>query len=80
MIEAIRTSETSVYSNQTTRCHISEGSRLHTRCRENLKSHKVPIVLIDLLTADLYLQQTNIQPSELYKTTRNLFRKYCEVI
>jgi hypothetical protein len=37
---AIRTTETSVYSNETTRRYIPEGSNLHTprRC-ENLKSH-----------------------------------------
>jgi hypothetical protein len=39
MMEAVRTSETSVYYNETTRRYIPEGSDLHTRCRENLKSH-----------------------------------------
>jgi len=28
MMEAVRTSETSVYSNDTTRCYIPEGSNL----------------------------------------------------
>jgi hypothetical protein len=32
-------SETSVYYD-TTRCHIPQGCLLHTRCRENLKSHQ----------------------------------------
>jgi hypothetical protein len=40
MIEAVRTSETSVYSETTWR-YIPEGSNLHTRRRENLKSHEI---------------------------------------
>jgi hypothetical protein len=34
----MRTSETSVYFNETTRRHISDGCHLHTRRHENLKS------------------------------------------
>jgi hypothetical protein len=37
-MDAVRTSETSVYS-ETTGRYIPEGSNLHTRRRENLKSH-----------------------------------------
>jgi hypothetical protein len=37
-MEAVRTSETSVHSKQTTRSYIPEDSKLHTRRRENLKS------------------------------------------
>jgi hypothetical protein len=40
MMEAVRTSETSVYSSETTRHCIPEDSHLHTRRRENLKSHE----------------------------------------
>jgi hypothetical protein len=40
MIEAVRTSETSVHFNVTTRRYIPVDSKLHTRRRENLKSHK----------------------------------------
>jgi hypothetical protein len=40
-MEAVRTSETSVYSNETTRRYISEESHLHTRLRENLKSERL---------------------------------------
>jgi hypothetical protein len=36
MMEAVRTSETSVCSKQTTRHNISESSHLHTRSDENL--------------------------------------------
>jgi hypothetical protein len=39
MIEAQSTSETSVNFYQTTRRNNSEDSHLHTRRRENLKSH-----------------------------------------
>jgi hypothetical protein len=39
MIEAVRISETSVNSNETTRLYIPEGSNFHIRRRENLKSH-----------------------------------------
>jgi hypothetical protein len=38
MMEAVRTSETSVHFNVTTQCHIPEETKLHTRRRKNLKS------------------------------------------
>jgi hypothetical protein len=40
MTEAVRTSEKSVNFNVTTRRYIPEDSKLHTRRREKLKSHK----------------------------------------
>jgi hypothetical protein len=40
MMEAASTSETSVNLYQTTRCNNPADSHLHTRRRENLKSHK----------------------------------------
>jgi hypothetical protein len=51
-MEAVRTSETSVYSNETTWRYVPEGSKLHTRRRENLKSR----------TANLYGEATLIMP------------------
>jgi hypothetical protein len=39
MLEAVRTSETSVNFNVTARRYIPEDSELHNRRRENLKSH-----------------------------------------
>jgi hypothetical protein len=42
MMEAVRTSETSVNFYETTRRNIPEGCHLHTRRRENLKSHLRP--------------------------------------
>jgi hypothetical protein len=41
MMEVVRTSETSVNFNVTTRRYIPEDSKLHVRSRENLKSHTV---------------------------------------
>jgi hypothetical protein len=38
-MEAVRTFETSVHFNVTTRRYIPEDSKLHTRRRENLKCH-----------------------------------------
>jgi hypothetical protein len=46
MMEAVHTSETSVYFNETTRRYIPEGFRLHTRRRENLKSNTDGNVII----------------------------------
>jgi hypothetical protein len=40
MMEEVRTSEMLVHSNETTRQYIPEDSELHSRRRENLKSHK----------------------------------------
>jgi hypothetical protein len=39
MMEAVNTSERSVNLYGTTRRNIPEGCHLHSRCRENLKSH-----------------------------------------
>jgi hypothetical protein len=41
MMEAVRTSETSVNFYQTARRNIPQGSYLHTRRRDNRKSHKI---------------------------------------
>jgi hypothetical protein len=41
MMEAVCTSETSVHFNVSTRRYIPEDSKLHTRRRENLKSHVI---------------------------------------
>jgi hypothetical protein len=40
MMEAVRTSETSVYFNDITRRYVAESCHLHTRRRENMKFHK----------------------------------------
>jgi hypothetical protein len=40
MMEALSFSETSVNIYQTTRCNYPEDNHIHTRRRENLKSHR----------------------------------------
>jgi hypothetical protein len=58
MMEAVSRFETSVNFYQTTRRNIPEDSHLHTRRRENLKSHHVVVLFniqefwtrIDILT------------------------------
>jgi hypothetical protein len=40
LIEVLRTSETSIYFNETTRRYIPESCHLHTRRRANLKSEE----------------------------------------
>jgi hypothetical protein len=42
MMEAARTSETSVDIDLTTRQYIPDDSELHTSLRENMKSHQDP--------------------------------------
>jgi hypothetical protein len=44
MMEAVSTCETSVKINLATRRYIPEDSKLYTRHRENLKSHKTRMV------------------------------------
>jgi hypothetical protein len=53
MMEAVRTSETSVYSKETTRRYIPEGSKLHTRRRENLKSQAVMVFPTHVMDPEL---------------------------
>jgi hypothetical protein len=43
MMDAMRTYETSVYSNETTRRYIPEGYHLHARRRENLNFTAPPL-------------------------------------
>jgi hypothetical protein len=50
MMEAVRTSETSVHFNVTTRRYIQEESKLHTGRREELKSHMVKILSVFMET------------------------------
>jgi hypothetical protein len=46
MMEAASTSETSVDIQLITRQYIPEDSELHTRRRENLKSHIIVVICI----------------------------------
>jgi hypothetical protein len=45
MMEVVRTSETSVYSEKSIRRYISEDSKLHIRRRWNLKTYTVEIFM-----------------------------------
>jgi hypothetical protein len=47
MMEAFHTSETSVHFNVTTRHYILGDYMLHTRLRENLKSHMIKVVVVN---------------------------------
>jgi uncharacterized protein YfbU (UPF0304 family) len=44
MVKAVHTSETSVYFKETIWHYIPEGYHLHTRRRENMKSHTQQII------------------------------------
>jgi hypothetical protein len=63
LMETASTSETSVQFNVTTRRYIPEDSKLHTRRRENLKSHIVTMhfVLMGFLcfSAIIFLNSVN---------------------
>jgi hypothetical protein len=60
MMEAVSTSETSVNFYQSTRRNNSEVSHLHTRCRENLKSHNhyygLILVFVKLVWSSRFLR------------------------
>jgi len=53
MMEAARTSETSVDIQLRTRQYIPEDSELHTRRRENLKSHVSLVLKLLIATPDV---------------------------
>jgi uncharacterized membrane protein YGL010W len=55
MMETASSSETSVNLYQTTRLNIPEDSHLHTRLRENLKSHHVSCSFILTTHACMYV-------------------------
>jgi hypothetical protein len=60
MMETVRTSETSVNFNLTTRRYIPEDSKLHTRRRENLKSRIGYNVLPCLVTTGILVNEADI--------------------
>jgi hypothetical protein len=73
MIEAVRTSETSVHFNVTTRRYIPEDSKLHTRRRENLKSH-----YISFLQTTAYRNKINQQVTVRFSAQiRHTETHYC---
>jgi hypothetical protein len=58
MMEAVSSSETSVNIYQTTRRDFPEDSHLHTRRRENLKSHLIYTVIVRGKTKLIFRQFT----------------------
>jgi hypothetical protein len=65
--EAVRTCEISVNFNVTARRYIPEDSKLHTRRRENLKSHIIP-----KLTEEYYTDTTLIPSNKFILPILNL--------
>jgi hypothetical protein len=45
MMEAVHTTEMSVFFNETVWCYISEGCHLDTCCHENVTSHVFNFIL-----------------------------------
>jgi hypothetical protein len=72
MMEAVRTSETSVYSNKTTRHYIPEGCHHQTRRRENLKSHTIWKYVHDLELHQLGLIVDYINSAAIKRGRDNL--------
>jgi hypothetical protein len=73
MIEAARTSETSVNFYQTSRRYNPEDSHLHTHCRENLKSYlirnttasRLGFILNEFQQTHMFVQTLDAKNSEL---------------
>jgi hypothetical protein len=80
MMEAVRTSETTVKFNVNTRCYVPEDSKLHTRRRENLKSHTSILTFLDILTnveAEYYeMSGRKHSPSLITSQTTVNYNKY----
>jgi hypothetical protein len=64
MMAVASTSETSVNFYQTSRRNIPEDSHLHTRCRENLKSHDGGGVRITISSALLQTVSKKVGPTK----------------
>jgi hypothetical protein len=64
MIEAVRTSETSVYFNETARLYIPEACGLCAHRRGNLKSHSESLVQVSALILSRSSFPPHLQPNE----------------
>jgi hypothetical protein len=53
MMEAVCNREMSVYCNETTRHYNPVDSKLHTHCRENLKSHMNCLIVLVYVILDV---------------------------
>jgi hypothetical protein len=78
MMEAVRTSETSVNFNVTAWRYILEDSKLHTRCRENPKSH-VCIYVRQFVINIMFTTQVNLVLNQL-KLCKQIKRLYIDII
>jgi hypothetical protein len=58
MVEAVGTCEMSPYFYESTRCNIPESCHLHTRRRENLKSHSDIVLFLTRNNAHLFRANT----------------------
>jgi hypothetical protein len=67
MMEAVRTSETSVNFNANISRYIPEGCKLHTRRRESLKSH------------NFWCSVTTAMICDAYRTMRKTWMAHCSV-
>jgi hypothetical protein len=72
MIWTARISETSVYSNDTAWRYIPEGSHLHTRRRENLKSQIGPLMFAVWSYSIRPSTSTTTTTTASYKVTPNI--------
>jgi hypothetical protein len=75
MMEAVRTSETSVNFDVAMRCYVPEESKLHTRHREDLKSHTVPTIT-NLMMEAVTTSETSVYFYETRITRRGIPRGY----
>jgi hypothetical protein len=76
-MEAVRTSETPVYSETTLR-YIPEGSHLHTRRRENLKSQLIEIIFKNSVRTSNRTQSVTITRINWLTLIEETVAVYCE--
>jgi hypothetical protein len=85
IMEALSTSETSVNIYQTTRRNIPQHIHIHTRRRENLKSHHIPVTLgsqeeLTELAPVLEPMTFHVSSDELSPTAWQLRYQRCEYV
>jgi hypothetical protein len=68
MMKVVRTSETLIHSNETTRRHIPQDYKLHILRRENLKSHATDFVLITNIVSRQF-RRTETKKLCIYEAT-----------
>jgi hypothetical protein len=79
MMETVSTFETSVYFYETTRRNIPEDSLLHTRRRENLKSHLIREIISGFVQCHYlcsHIEKLNKRTGEVCQITENTLGQY----